>query len=134
MFFFEILFFFLRRRAHRRQTTVFTTPKRVLTSVFSVFALLNQPRFAFQPASFHFIQFQKISRFHSNPQGPHSHPDSQHTLFKSPSPIVNAWPGVGHARGPGGQVIRAILRAGGGCRTAKALRQRPPFQALLCQL
>jgi hypothetical protein len=35
----------LRRRAHRRQTTVFTTPKRVLTSVFSVFALLNQPRF-----------------------------------------------------------------------------------------
>ena len=109
-------FFFLRRRAHRRQTTMFTTPKRVLTSVFSVFALLNQPRFAFQPASFHFFQFQKISRFHSNFTAtlrvPHSNPDSQHTLFKSPSPIVNAWArgwprawarGPGHPRHPAGR-------------------------------
>ena len=109
-------FFFLRRRAHRRQTTVFTTPKRVLTNVFSVFALLNQPRFAFQPASFHFFQFQKISRFHSNFTAtlrvPHSNPDSQHTLFKSPSPIVNAWArgwprawarGPGHPRHPAGR-------------------------------
>ena len=95
-------FFFLRRRAHRRQTTVFTTPKRVLTSVFSVFALLNQPRFAFQPASFHFIQFQKISRFHSNPQGP-SLPSrlSTHSLQESLAHRQRVGPGLATRVGPG---------------------------------
>ena len=88
------------------------TSFRISTSVFSLYSI---------PKNF------KISQ---QPSGSLTPIQTLNTLSsRVPRPSSTRGPGVGHARGPGGQVIRAILRAGGGCRTAKALRQRPPFQA-----
>ena len=69
---------------------------------FPCFTFVNQPRFAFQPASFHFIQFQKISRFHSNPQGP-SLPSrlSTHSLQESLAHRQRVGPGLATRVGPG---------------------------------
>ena len=133
MFFFEILFFFFaptgssapnhrvyhaQTRSNKRLFRVCSfepTSFRISTSVFSLYSI---------PKNF------KISQ---QPSGSLTPIQTLNTLSsRVPRPSSTRGPGVGHARGPGGQVIRAILRAGGG-RTAKVLRQHPPFQAL-CQL